>query len=104
MMLAQPPDAGIESAAGIARGFRAGAVRISAGIGGSKPTPPRGNAARWQRPACANVGCADIATATPSTSAKAPARSMYLAASNSVISCQFLSVSEVHGVCSVPAE
>jgi len=32
--------------------------------------------------ACAMVGCADIATATPKASAKAHARAMYLAAAN----------------------
>ena len=61
----QPPDADIWSGAD-----------ISVAIGGNVPTP-----------------VADIAIA-PNASAKAPARSMYLAAPNASISCQFPKVTE----------
>src|SRR6185312_12475385 len=82
----QPPDAG--SGADISSEFCADAAGILVPIRGNNPTPVGVIAARWPRLACATAGCADIATATPNASAKALARSMYLAAPNAVISCQ----------------
>ena len=84
----KPPDSGAGSGADISSEFCADAAGILVPIRGNNPTPVGVIAARWPRPACATAGCADIATATPNASAKAPARSMYLAAPNAVISCQ----------------
>src|SRR4029079_12471907 len=85
----KPPDAGAGSGADISSESCADPAGILVPIRGNNPTPVGVIAARWPRPACATAGCADIATATPNASAKAPARSMYRAAPNAVISCQF---------------
>jgi hypothetical protein len=54
---------------------------------GNNPTPVGVIPARSPRVAWATSGSADIAIPTPNASAKAPARPMYLANPNALVSC-----------------
>jgi hypothetical protein len=83
----QPPDADILSCADIHWASCAVVARISVATEGNVPTPVGVIPARSPRVAWATSGSADIAIATPNASAKAPARPMYLANPNALVSC-----------------